>query len=39
MSSKTAGDGDASIQKEYAGHIEEERDEEQRPKKVYNGYG
>jgi Cu/Ag efflux pump CusA len=39
MSSKMAGDGDASTQKEYAGHIEEERDEEQRQKEDYDGYG
>ena len=39
MSSKTAGDGAASTQKEYAGHIEEERDEEQSQKEDYDGYG
>ena len=39
MSSKTAGDADASTQKEYAGHIEGERDEEQRQKEDYDGYG
>ena len=39
ISSKMAGDGDASTQKEYAGHIEEERDEELRQKEDYDGYG
>ena len=39
MSSKTAGDGDVSAQKEYAGHIEEERGEEQRQKEDDDGYG
>jgi CzcA family heavy metal efflux pump len=39
ISSKTAGDGDASTQKEYREHIEGERDKEQRQKEDDDRYG